>query len=106
MLHSGPDGLVVCAVTGERIARDQAHMDPPTADDFRGDRDDISVWTRVSLNDVPLTTGQNDQVSPEVTYEVLSETFRSYHAEVARLEFVKNTINLAQSRPSVKRWMG
>ncbi len=41
--------------------------------------------------------GQDDQVSPEVTDEALGEAFRSYHTAVARLDFVKDTVNLAQA---------
>ena len=51
----------------------------------------------LSLDDVPLTTGRDDQVSPEVTDEALSKAFRHYHAAVARLDLVKNSINLAQA---------
>jgi hypothetical protein len=51
----------------------------------------------LALTDVPLTVGQDNQVSPEVTDEALSEAFRRYHAAVARLDFVKNTVNLAQA---------
>lgn len=95
--HTGADGLVACAVTGERIKRDQAHMDhrPPMTFEvivttFLGARG-------MSLDDVPLTSGQDDQVSPEVTDEQLREAFRAYHAAVARLDFVQDTINLAQA---------
>jgi hypothetical protein len=51
----------------------------------------------LSLGDVPQTTGKDDQVSPEVTDEGLRKAFRAFHANVARLDFVKATINLAQA---------
>ena len=51
----------------------------------------------LSLDDVPLTTGKDDQVSPEVTYDALIEAFRAYHAWIARLDFVRNAVNLAQA---------
>ena len=51
----------------------------------------------MALTNVPITMGQDDQVSPEVTDETLGEAFRSYHTAVARLDFVKNTVNLAQA---------
>lgn len=51
----------------------------------------------LSLDDVPLTTGKDDQVSPEVTDDALSEAFRAYHAGIARLDLVRNTVNLAQA---------
>lgn len=51
----------------------------------------------MSLADVPLTVGQDNQVSPELTDDALGEAFRSYHTAVARLDFVKDTVNLAQA---------
>jgi hypothetical protein len=51
----------------------------------------------MSLNDVPLTDGRDNQVSPEITDSALKEAFRRYHAEIALLDLVKNTANLAQS---------
>jgi hypothetical protein len=57
----------------------------------------------LSLDSVPLTTGQDDQVSPEVTDQTLSEAFRSYHSSVARLDLVSNTVNLAQASWSCPR---
>lgn len=51
----------------------------------------------LSLDDVPLTIGKDDQVSPEITDGVLSEAIRAYHAKIARLDIVRNTVNLAQA---------
>lgn len=95
--HADAAGLVTCAATGERIAPDQAHMDhrPPLT--FEVIVTTFLCSRGLSLDDVPLTTGQDDQVSPEITDNMLSEAFRIYHAAVAKLDYVKNTINLAQS---------
>lgn len=95
--HCGPDGLLSCAVTSERIHRDEAHMDhlPPMT--FEVIVTTFLSGRGLSLDDVPLTTGQDDQVSPEVTDQALSAAFRSYHLAVARLDFVRNTVNLAQA---------
>lgn len=96
-VHTGGDGLVACAATGKRIGREQAHMDhrPPMTFEvivttFLGSKG-------MSLDDVPLTSGQDDQVSPEITDKQLREAFQAYHAAVARLDFVQDTINLAQA---------
>jgi hypothetical protein len=95
--HSDGDGLVACAVTDERIGRDQAHMDHRPPMTFEVIVTTFLAGRGLSLDDVPLTVGQDNQVSPEVTDDPLREAFRSYHASVARLDFVKSTINLAQS---------
>jgi hypothetical protein len=95
--HSGSDGLVSCAVTGERISRDEAHMDHRPPMTFEVIVTTFLCGRGLSLDDVPLTTGKDDQVSPEVTDGALSEAFRTYHAGIARLDFVRNTVNLAQA---------
>ena len=95
--HSDGDGLVACAVTAERIGRDQAHMDHRPPMTFEVIVTTFLAGRGLSLDDVPLTIGQDDQGSPEVTDEALREAFRAYHRDVARLDFVKIAINLAQA---------
>ena len=95
--HRDGDGLIVCAATGDRISCKDAHMDhrPPMTFEviittFLGSK--AMAW-----EDVPLTSGQDNQVSPLITDSALWEAFRAYHAKVAVLDFVKDTIDLAQS---------
>ncbi|HRI89894.1 MAG TPA: DCL family protein [Candidatus Hydrogenedentes bacterium] len=95
--HGGADGLVSCAVTGERISRDEAHMDHRPPMTFEVIVTTFLCGRGLSLDDVPLTIGKDDQVSPEITNGVLSEAFRAYHAMIARLDIVRNTVNLAQA---------
>lgn len=95
--HVGGDGCVPCAVTGDRVARDAGHMDHRPPMTFEVIVTTFLAGRGMSLADVPLTSGQDNQVSPEVTRKALSEAFRSYHTAVARLDFVKNTVNLAQA---------
>lgn len=95
--HKDAEGRVPCAETGELIRRDEAHMDHRAPLTF-----EVLVTTFVegrglSLTDVPLTVGTDEQVSPEVTDPNLAEAFRGYHARLARLDLVKNTANLAQA---------
>ena len=51
----------------------------------------------LSVDMVPITTGRDDQVSPEITDPALADAFRHYHARVALLDLVRNTANLSQS---------
>jgi hypothetical protein len=95
--HSDEDGLVACAVTGERIGREEAHMDHRPPMTFEVIVTTFLCGRGLSLDSVPLTTGKDDQVSPEVTDEGLREAFRIFHAGVARLDFVKDSVNLAQA---------
>ena len=57
-------------MTGDRVTRDAGHMNhrPPMTSD-------VIVTTflagrGMSLADVPLLSGQDNQVSPEITYEI------------------------------------
>lgn len=90
------EGLFVCAKTGERISREVAHMDhlPPMT--FEVIVTTFLCHSGLSFDDVPLTTGHDDQTSPEVADKKLAEKFRVYHAQVALLDLVKNTANLAE----------
>ena len=95
--HGGSDGLVSCAVTDERISRDEAHMDHRPPMTFEVIVVTFLCGRGLSLDNVPLTTGKDDQFSPEVTDCHLSEDFRVYHARVAKLDLVKSSVNLAQA---------
>jgi hypothetical protein len=95
--NKNADGYVKCAETGELITRDQAHMDhrPPLT--FEVIVTTFLASRGLSLKDVPLTSGQDEQVSPEIADEPLRQAFREYHARVALLDLVKSAVNLAQS---------
>lgn len=96
-IHADAHGYVTCAVTGERITQEDAHMDHRPPMTFEVIVTTFLCSRGMSLDSVPITTGQDDQVSPEVTDLALSDDFRSYHSSVARLDLVRNTVNLAQS---------
>lgn len=95
--NRGGDGKVSCGVTGERITRDEAHMDHRPPMTFEVIVTTFLEARGMSLDQVPITSGQDEQVSPEITDESLAEGFRGYHARVAKLDIVKGAINLAQS---------
>lgn len=95
--HSNSDGKVRCAVTREFISRDEAHMDHRPPMTFEVLVTSFLCGRGLSLNDVSLTTGEDDQVSPDVTDQDLSDAFRTYHSKLAKLDIVRNTINLSQA---------
>ena len=95
--HRGADGKVTCAVTGERIGRDEAHMDHRPPMTFEVIVTTFLEGRGLSVDMVPITSGQDEQVAPEVTNSALAEAFRVYHSRVAKLDMVKAAINLAQS---------
>jgi hypothetical protein len=91
------NGMVKCAETGEPTAPDHTHMDhrPPLT--FEVLVTTFLEGRGLGVEDVPLTSGQDEQVSPEITDSELSEAFRNYHAKLARLDLVKIKVNLSQS---------
>jgi hypothetical protein len=95
--HGGVDGKVSCAVTGEQIARDEAHMDHRPPMTFEVVVTTFLEGRGMSLDQVPISSGRDEQVAPKITDTALAETFRGYHSRVAKLDIVKSTINLAQS---------
>jgi hypothetical protein len=98
--HSDAEGCVTCAESGQRLERVQAHMDHRPPMTFEVIVTTFLAHQGLSPESVDVTTGQDNQVSPEITDKSLCEAFRSYHSRVARLDFVKSTINLAQSSPN------
>jgi hypothetical protein len=95
--HKDANGLVLCAETSERISKQQAHMDHRAPMTFEVIVTTFLAGKGMSLNDVPITDGRDNQVTPELTDPALKEEFRRYHATVALLDLVKDTANLAQS---------
>jgi hypothetical protein len=95
--HKDKDGLIACAATGERISRDDAHMDHRAPMTFEVLVTTFLCSKGMTWDDVPITTGQDNQVSAELTDNELREAFRAYHNRTARLDYVKNTVNLAES---------
>jgi hypothetical protein len=95
--HRDSQGLIPCAVSKARIPPEQGHMDhrPPLT--FEVIVITFLEGRGLTYESVPITTGADNQVAPTLTDESLSNAFRQYHARIARLDFVTNTINLAQS---------
>jgi len=54
----------------------------------------------LSYGVVPITDGADEQVTPSLTDKSMADDFRRFHAGVARLDFVSDRVNLAQSSRS------
>lgn len=95
--NTGADGMVTCAVTGERIGRGDAHMDHRPPMTFEVIVTTFLEGRGMSLDQVPITSGRDEQVSPEITDETLADDFRRYHSRIAKLDMVKSSVNLSQA---------
>jgi hypothetical protein len=91
------EGRVPCAETGERIIKSEAHMDHRAPMTFEVIVLTFLAGRGMAYADVPITEGQDNQTTAEITDLALGEEFRRYHAKVALLDLVRNKVNLAQS---------
>ena len=95
--HKHADGLVACGKTGERIAPDDGHMDHMPPMTFEVIVTTFLQGRGLRLEDVPISQAADEQVATKLTDKAISDAFRQYHEGVARLEFVKDRVNLAQA---------
>ncbi len=95
--HKDSNGLVICAATRERIRLDEAHMDHRPPMTFEVIVTAFLEARGLSLDDVTISSGQDEQVAPEILDADLAEAFRTFHKHIARLDIVKRSINLAQA---------
>ena len=95
--NRGADGKVTCGKTSERISPDEAHMDHKPPMTF-----EVLVTTflearGMSVDDVQITSGVDEQTVPRMLDRSLAEEFRKYHINLATLEIVKKQVNLSQA---------
>lgn len=93
--HKDEQGLVTCAVLGELISIDQGHMDHRAPMTFEVLVSTFLQGKGLSVDDVPISSGTDEQVAPEITDKELAEAFRKYHSKLAHLDFVRDKANLA-----------
>jgi Protein of unknown function (DUF3223) len=97
--HEDKDGFITCAETRERVRPDDAQIDHRPPMTFEVLLTTFLVNRGLSWDTVPITSGKDGQVSPELTDPELGEQFRQYHAKLAVLDYVKKKVNLAQASP-------
>ena len=98
--HRDVDGLLSCAVTKNKIRSDEGHMDHRPPMTFEVIVATFLAGRGLSCDSVPITTGQDNQVTTLIANDALTEAFRQYHERVAVLDFVEKTVNLSQSSKS------
>jgi hypothetical protein len=91
------DEKVLCPITKERIGISEGQMDHQAPLTFQVIVETFLKIKKLNYDDVPISTGRDNQTSPEITAPRLAEDFRQYHNEIAEIAFVKTKINLKQS---------
>jgi hypothetical protein len=102
--NASEDGLFQCAKTKQRIRRDEGHIDhlPPMT--FEVIVTNFLASRGLSYEQVPLSLGDDNQTTAEITDPELVKWFVEFHDRVATLDFVKAEINLSQaSRNRIKK---
>jgi Protein of unknown function (DUF3223) len=95
--NKAEDGLYVCAQSGKRIRPEEGHIDhlPPMT--FEVIVETFLAGRGMRYEDVLITPNADNQTSPALTDTKLTEAFRKYHGTVAKLDFVKASVNLSQA---------
>ncbi|MBO89547.1 MAG: hypothetical protein CMP14_08495 [Rickettsiales bacterium] len=91
------DEKILCAVTKERIAVSECHMDHRAPLTFEVIVETFLKNKRLNYQDVKISTGLDNQTAPEIIQPGLAEDFREYHNKIAEISFVKSNINLKHS---------
>lgn len=91
------NGMVTCAESGKRIAPADAHMDHRAPMTFEVLVTTFLVGVGLPVDEVPIASGTDEQVSPEITDWALADAFRRYHAKLALLDLVEKGIHLSEA---------
>lgn len=95
--HSRADGLLPCARTKEWIRRDEGHIDHMPPMTFEVIVTTFLAGRGLSYDQVSISRGADNQTKAVLMDASIAEQFSEYHKEVATLDFVKFSVNLAQA---------
>ena len=96
--YADASGRAPCAITGERITREQGHMDhlPPLT--FEVLLVTFLCAIDRQIDEVQLAPSRDNQIGRDLAEPSLSVAFRAFHARTANLEFIKSELNLAKAQ--------
>tara|TARA_R110000787_G_scaffold259292_1_gene364604 strand:+ start:290 stop:997 length:708 start_codon:yes stop_codon:yes gene_type:complete len=91
---------VECAVTRERVTKTECHMDHASPKTFEMIVEFFLDHKNMNYNDVEISTGRDNQLTPEIMNSKLAEDFKTYHHKNAAVRVVKAEVNLSQATPN------
>ena len=95
--HKDANGLVSCAETDEWVRPEDAHMDHRRPMTFQVIVTTFLAERGLAVEDVPISEGEDNQVRPKILDPDLIHEFQTFHNDVAQLDLVKKSANLAQA---------
>jgi len=96
--HADASGHVTCAATGERITREEGHMDHVPPKTFEVILDAFLCSLDRHIDSVKLAPSRNHQVGRDLAEGWLGDAFRKFHRRMAELDFIKSELNLAKAQ--------
>jgi len=90
------ENKVACAITGERVGWDEAHVDHAPPWTFKAIVDSFASEIEVDAARVPLTGDGDNECRSAFADAEMAERFRRFHNERARLRVVTNAANLSR----------
>lgn len=91
------DGKVECPATGEALSWEDVHADHQQPMTFEVICTTFAASRKIGLEDLPITYGADNQLTPALTDESLAEAFRQYHHSVAKIRIVSKRRNLLEA---------
>jgi hypothetical protein len=93
----GQDGKVGCAATGESLGWEDVHADHQQPMTFEVICTTFVASRKMTLEDLPITYGADNQLTATLTDNELGEAFRQYHHSVAKIRIVSKRRNLLEA---------
>jgi Protein of unknown function (DUF3223) len=91
------EGKVVCATTGEALTWEGVHADHQQPMTFEVICTTFAALKNIGLEDLPITDGADNQLTPTLTDLEMAKAFREYHHKVAKIRIVSKQRNLLEA---------
>lgn len=102
--HGDADGKVDCAITGARIAIDEAHADHAPPRSFGTLAIAFLEARGITPDSTFVTPPADNQYQPRLADKVLADSWRAYHHKIAVVRVVAKGANLSRAHEGkVKR---
>jgi hypothetical protein len=84
-----------CAVTGELLSRNEAHVDHAVPVTFEYIVNNFIDDFNLEYKDIEIAADEDNQTFTHIVDKALAEKFREYHNKIAVLRIVKDKVNLS-----------
>jgi len=96
--------MMVCPVTGERIAIDDAHVDHTPPQTFQAIVDAFVAQYQIDVDLVPIIADRDEQLANEFADLAMADLWATFHQQNARLRLISREANLSVIRKSPSKY--